>query len=438
MNASHLDPAQGIRFRPVNRDQLPTRSLDELLPRDHPARSVVAFVQTVDLTDLFQAIKARDHRPGAPVFDPRMLVSLWLYAVIEGIGSARELEDRCRYDLPFLWICGQEVPNYHTLADFYSQHEAFLQNAFTEHLDILLTQGLIALKEVTLDGRTVPASASKERFHREPTLSQHRQQAVAHLETIRQQRQQTADAHRRKAAAQQRAADDRQRRLDAALAMVKQRQDEKAARGRKDENPDDARASETDPDARKMKLSHGGYQPAYNVQTVTDVQTGIIVTVAVTNHGSDNGLRKPMLDQLAAQTDVIPEQALVDTGYIDLKDIEAVEENGTAVHMPPKHEKQDLQANKDPYAKKRDDSPKVAQWRARMGTLVAKALYKKRAPVAEGVHARQSNRGWKRFRLRGLAKAVVEALWQALAHNLTIMIRKGWWERVRAEPVAVA
>jgi transposase len=438
MDGSGVDPVAGIRFRPVVRDQLPTRSLDELLPSNHPARSLVAFVQTADLSELFQAIKARDHHPGAPAFDPRVLFSVWLYAAIEGISSARELHQRCGSDLPFLWICGQEVPNYHTLADFYSDHEQFLNEVFTDHLEILLEAELIDLKKITLDGRKVPASASKESFHREPTLSQHRQQAQAHLQAIRQQRQQTAEEHRRKAAAQQRAAEERQQRLEAALAMVKQRQEEKAARGRKDEKPEDVRASETDPDARKMKMSHGGYQPAYNVQTVTDVATGLIVTVAVTNQGSDNGLLKPMLDKMAAETGVTAAQALVDTGYIDLKDIEAVEEKGTQVHMPPKHEKQDLKDHKDPYAPKRDDKPKVAEWRARMGTAVAKALYKKRAPVAEGVHAQQSNRGWKRFRLRGLKKAGVEALWQALAHNLTILIQNDWLGKVRAEPATAA
>ena len=61
-----------------------------------------------------------------------------------------------------------------------------------------------------------------------------------------------------------------------------------------------------------------------------------------------------------------------------------------------------------------------------MGLESTRELYKRRAPVAEGVHARQSNRGFKRFRLRGLVKARTESLWHALAHNFRILVAKSW------------
>ena len=211
-----------------------------------------------------------------------------------------------------------------------------------------------------------------------------------------------------------------------ATATVQKRQHERAARApRRDEAPpDQTRASETDPDARKMKMSNGGYAPAYNTQTVTDTENGLIVTVRVTDDASDQGLLRPMLQQVVDKTGRQPERALVDSGYVKQEDIEWAETMGITMYMPPKNEKADLKKGKDPYQPKRWDSATVAAWRQRMGTDAAKAIYRRRAPVAEGVHAQQANRGWRRHRLRGLVKAQVEAIWQTLAHNIRVLMAR--------------
>jgi transposase len=400
--------------------------LDRLVPLDHPVRHVEALVASLDFTDLFDRIRAREGQPGRPPFDPRMLFALWLYACIEGVGSARELAKLCRRDLPFLWLSGQTKPNYHTLSDFYSDNEAFLQTAFTDHIEALLEHRLVTLKEVTLDGRKIAANASKESFHRAPTLNRHRQEAEEHLAKLAEQRASAKEQTRRREVAQQRAARERQERLAQAVATVQKRHQERAARGsRKDEAPpDQTRASETDPDARKMKMSHGGYTPAYNTQTVTDTENGLIVTIRVTDDGSDSGLLRPMLEQVADETGRLPERGLVDGGYVNQEDIEWAETAGITMYMPPKNEKADLKKGKDPYAPKRWDPAKVAAWRQRMGTDEAKTIYRRRAPVAEGVHAQQANHGWRRHRLRGLVKAQVEAYWQALAYNIRVLIAR--------------
>src|SRR5215207_6092754 len=184
------------------------------------------------------------------------------------------------------------------------------------------------------------------------------------------------------------------------------------------------RASETDAGARKMKRDNGGYTPAYNTRTVTDTENGLIVTVRVTDQGSDGGLVRPMLEQVKAETGRQPERGLADGGYGNATDIDALEGDGIRLYLPPKNERAELKTGKAPYAPKRRDTPKVGAWRARMGTAEAKAIYKRRSPVAEGVHAQQSNRGWRRYRLRGLMKAGGDALWHALAHNIGLLIAR--------------
>src|SRR5205823_11829384 len=53
--------------------------LNGLLPLDHPARAVWAFVEQLDLSPLLEAIKAREGEPGHPPADPRIPMALWPY-----------------------------------------------------------------------------------------------------------------------------------------------------------------------------------------------------------------------------------------------------------------------------------------------------------------------------------------------------------------------
>jgi transposase len=422
MDDTVSDPDLTIRFRAIDRHQLIAAQLDELLAEDHAARLLVRFVAGLDFSALYATIKARGQRPGAPAFRPELLFSLWLFATVEGVASARRLEVLCERDLAYRWICGGPSPNYHTLSTFYAAHGDFLDRTFVDILALLTQHGLLTVTAIAVDGRKIPANASKESFHRAATLEQHRLEAEQHVAVLREQRAQALATSSQQAAARRRAAADRQRRLAEALATVRQRQAERAATGRAQAKPEEARASETDSDTRKMKRSHGGFEPAFNVQTATDIESGLIVAVLVTAQASDNGLLVPLVELATANVGTPPQQALADAGYSDADDVEKLETAKIEVLMPPRNERQEKAQGKDPYARKRRDSDNLAAWRERMGTDAARTRYGRRSPVAEGVHAQQSNRGWKRFRLRGLVKAGVEALWQAVVHNLCVLM----------------
>jgi transposase len=372
MDDTNSAPDTAIRFRLIDRQQLIEAHLDELLVADHPARLLVGFVAGLDFSSLYATIKAREDRPGAPTFRPELLFSLWLFATVEGIASARRLEVLCERDLAYRWICGGPSPSYHTLSTFFAAHAEFLENTFVEILATLTEHRLLTLKAIAVDGRKIPANASKESFHRAATLEQHRLEAEQHVAALRAQRAQAQATASQQEAARRRAAADRQRRLEEALATVRQRQAERAANGRTSAKPEAARASETDGDARKMKRSHGGFEPALNVQTATDVDSGLIVAVLVTAQASDNGLLVPMVDLATANVGTPPKQVLADAGYSDAADVQQLEEATIEVLMPPKNERKEKEEGKDPYARKRRDSDEIAAWRARMGTAAAR------------------------------------------------------------------
>ena len=431
-------PRPAPRYRTLDRNRCSRLSLEQLLPADHEARAVWHLVQQLDFADFHARVKAVQGHPGKPPIRPDVLFALWLFACLRGVSSGRSLHQHCVETLPFQWLCGDDPPDHHTLSDFYSDHADRLQQLFVSHVAALRSQGLIDLKRVTVDGTKVPGSASEETFHREGTLQRHLTEAEAHVAAWEQQRQAAQQVSARQQAAQKRAAHERQERLRRAVDAVHQVQQQRAASTRKDPPPEEARASETDPDVRRMKLPHGGFELAYNVQTMLDLKNELIVTTTVTNQQSDNGLLRPLVEQLEQEQGSKPEEMLADSGYVDAEDIEHLEEAGVRVLMPPKNEQKELQAGKDPYAKKRRDTERVAAWRARMGTQAAQALYRQRSGPAERVHAWMEQRRWQRFRLRGLLKARVEALWQAFAHNVSRLLARAVSEVAAAQTVRAA
>jgi transposase len=407
------------RVREADRTQLVWRPVDleGLLPEDHRARIVWAYVEGLDLAPLYQPIRAVEGEAGRTATDPKLLLALWLYATLEGVGSARALDRLCTTHLAYQWLCGGVPMNYHTLADFRTGHGAFLDTLLTQGVAVLMAQGLVTLERVAQDGIRVRANAGAASFRRGRTLQACRAEAEAQVQTLRAELEEDPGAtSARVQAARARAARERQARVAQALAQLPALE----AKKRPADRPQ-VRASSTDPEARVMKMADGGYRPAYNLQFSTDTGSQVIVGVAATNAGTDYGQLPAMTAQLEARYAQAPGATLVDGGFAAKEDIAAVSAR-TTVYAPVQQPK-DLTRN--PHAPLPRDLPAVAAWRERMGTPEAQALYKERAATAECVNAQARNRGLRQLAVRGLAKVQGIALWYALAHNLMRTVALG-------------
>jgi len=418
-NNTPEDPGVGSpRVKRPQRDQIEFRACcwNDLLPDDHQARIVWDYVESLDLSSLYDRIKAVERRAGQSAIDPRILFALWLYATLRGVGSARELNRRCdpqTGEVPFQWICGGVSVNYHTLADFRTAHVELLDQTLTNSVAVLMQQGLVTLDRVAQDGMKVRASAGAASFRRRPTLQEHQAQAQEQIETLKRELDSDpAAANRRQQAARQRAARERAERLAKALEQLPEVEAKKKP-GEKEK----ARVSPTDPEARVMKMGDGGFRPAFNVQLATDTDSQIITGVDVTNSGGDQGKLAPMVEQHEERYGQTPDEALVDGGFVKKEDITKVSppEGNTTVYAPVMPSKKD---KLDPHTPRKGDSPAVAEWRTRMATDEAKAIYKERAATAECVNAIARNRGLQQLHVRGSPKVKAVILWYVLAHNL--------------------
>jgi transposase len=319
------EKSRRVRLKPINRQQMMLRpvEVEKLVAEDHEVRAVWEFVGRTDLSGYYEEIEAVEGEAGRSATDPQLLISLWIYAYSKGVSSGREISRLCEYDPAYQWLTGLEVINHHTLSDFRVNHKEALDGLFIEVLGLLSAEGLISLERVMHDGSKVKAWVSGDTFRREERIR-------AHLELAREQVEQMGDPRTaeevspRVAKARQRAAREKKERLELALREMEKIRATKSSKAEKGE----LRVSMTDPEARVMKQSDGGYAPSYNVQISTDAKEKVIVGVGVSQCGSDYGELVPAEERVEETMGSTPEQMVTDGGFVSRENILAMEEKG--------------------------------------------------------------------------------------------------------------
>src|SRR6202163_2851907 len=212
-NASSKQPL----IRQVNRQQMSWRAVDveRLIDEDHLARAIWRLVGRLNLSAFYLTIESSAEEGGRPAFDPQLLISLWVYAYSQGIGSAREVARRCECDPAFQWLTGLQEVNYHTLADFRVARQKELDELFTQVLAALSKEGLITLEQVMQDGTKIQALASTRSYQREGTIRDHLERARQRVAEMGDPRNE--EAGRKVKQAQARARREQQERLESAL-----------------------------------------------------------------------------------------------------------------------------------------------------------------------------------------------------------------------------
>jgi transposase len=381
--------------------------LEDVLPEDHRARLLWRVVETLDLSEFVRGRKSVKGHAGRDVTSVRMLLTLWLYAISSGIGSAREIERRLGSDDAFRWIAGNERVGRTVLSEFRTHRREAIDLLFSTVLGTLLYKGLLSLELVAQDGTRVRASASAPSFRQEKSLEACREQARLHVVAVLAEAD-DPDASEAEKRGREAAAHDYARRVEEAIVVVK----ELATEGKKK-----PRASTTDPEARVMKMGDGGFRPAYNVQLATAASPEggprTIVGVRVTNLGSDVGSITPMLDEIERRTGALPKTLLADGGHLKFDCLRTAETKGVTVLMPLPPPSKNPQSPRGAY-----DAPIMA-FRERMETPEAKELYRARAGLAELPNAHFKGRlGLGQFLVRGLANVTSVALLTGLTFNL--------------------
>lgn len=478
-----MDNQELPRFEPINRQQVVLEPLDveRLIPSDHPARNIWEILGRMDLSGFLGAVKSVEGHAGRNLWEPKLLIAMWIYAYSRGLSSAREIERQCAYEPALRWLTGLKVVNHHTLADFRVEHGEALQNLFVQVLGILTMERLVTLERVTVDGTKVRACVNKKTFSRAQKIREHLSLARQHVEQL--QREEVEQEKRtRQVAARRRAVRERTARLEQALAEVERLQTEK-----KGERDKPCQASVSDADAQFMWTSDHGLAPSYNVQLVTDAAHKLIVDVEISKQPSDSYHLLPALDRVRGRLGKFPRQAVADGDYTKREAVMGAAERrvdyyGSWGAVPEQRLPYGIHPDYHPAAFRYDPrrnelicpegkrlkhkalsepaglqkhlfvaprevcracpqrnrctpqnqmikhgravtiqvEPKVmADYHEKMATAEAKAIYRMRAPTAEFPNAWLKDKlKWVRLRCRGLNKVRAEALWTCLTYNL--------------------
>ena len=420
-----------VRIRQAERRQpgFELVDLESLVAEDHPVRAVWSFVEGLDLGWFYDRIKARGEAPGRPATDPRILLALWLYATVDGVGSARALDRLCVHHSIYRWICGGVTVNHDMLSTFRLDSGDYLDGLLTQSLTALMAEGLITLDEVITDGTKVRAAASRSSMRRVQRLSELETKARERVAELRRELDaDPAASERRLLKRRLVGAEDRARRVAAALAKraaaVQEANKDEGGQAEGDDKPPgkkpkEERISTTDPDAQLMRMADGAVRPAYNVQVAS--ACGFVVAIEPTERRNDRGLAPTTVEQVERRCGKPPLRLLGDVGAMTATDITGFAGSHPAMQVfspPPACKESSKPESKARYERNRAAEPQcLKDWRARMDSEHGKAVYKRRSNT-EHVHGRMKNRGFGHMVLRGLRKVNIACLLHAIAHNL--------------------
>jgi transposase len=302
--------------------------VERLIEEDHSARAIWELIGRLNLSSFLAPIGSVQGQAGRPAFDPRLLISLWLYSYSRGISSAREISRRCEYEPAFQWLTGLNIINHHTLSDFRIEHREALDELFTQVLAVLSFEGLVTLERVTHDGTKVYANAGKRSFCTGKRIEEHLKIAREHVQAMGEPDGDLLEPRRRRA--QERARREREQRLAQALSEYENIRAVKRP-GYNKTSKQQTGASISDPEARIMRHSAAPCALSYNVQVSTDTAAGIVVAINATQTAPDYEHLVPAVQQIEKRTGKRPKQMVVDAGYTSRENVIALDQCGVAM-----------------------------------------------------------------------------------------------------------
>jgi transposase len=304
-------------------------SIDDYVSENNPVRAIDAYVETLNGMDLNLKNSDTGLTAGQPAFHPSILIKLYLYGYMNRVHSSRRLEREATRNLEVIWLVGNLIPSYKTIANFRKDNIEALKIINKDFILLCRQLNLFKGDEVAVDGSFFKADASKDSIYTEKKLEQHLAELDKKIEAYQQQ------------LAKQDALDDKSRLeslvddkdLSQKIERLKKQQAQKRVLQDKLTASPETQISTIDPDARLLS-KRGQTMAGYNVQIAVDSQHKLIVAVDVTQDGNDTQLLMPMLEK--AQEVLQSEHliGLADSGYYSGKQIKLANEKGIEIYVP--------------------------------------------------------------------------------------------------------
>jgi transposase len=450
------------QFRPYEPNQLLLLPPDmrQWLPEDDLVYFIIDVVKRLNLSSIYDEYDRA--RGGQPPYDPRMMVSLLIYAYCVGVFSSRKIEKATYHSVQFRVLCTDKHPDHDTIAEFRKRHLKALSGLFVQVLRLCQKVGLVKLGHVALDGTKVRASASKHKamsYGRMEKKARELEEEVARLLSEAEAVDAQEDAvygkgkrgdelpkelrfkHSRlkkikeamRALEQEAEAEAHERQEEMRRQQEAREKEGRVRKGRKPKEPSDkpdpkAQRNFTDPESRIMKEgATGSFEQCYNCQAAVDQKAQVIMAATVTQQTNDKQQLKPMLKQLIEHSGgKKPKKVSADKGFFSEGNVIQCEAESIDVYIATQKHRHSQPLPPAP----RGRIPKGATIKERMArklrTIKGRCTYSLRKQIVEPVFGQiKEVRGFRRFLLRGLESVQAEWNLVCLTHNLLKLFRFG-------------
>lgn len=345
-------------FKPLHTGQifLLPPSFSDFLGEGHEAVILDEIINTLDCSALVESYD--NQLRGTSAYHPVMLLKLLFWGYMNQTFSSRRLAARTKTDLASMYLCGNNQPDFRTIARFRVEKGAIITGLFVQIVEKAKELWLITYKIVSTDGTKIYADASKYRNVDAKTLEK---QMQAILEESRQldaledatfsaitssddetlvpqalRTKEGRDARRAELATKKQMNEEKWAFLKQALEAQGQQQQQQQQQTTTNTSPPLTRFNRTDTGSRLMQMKKKDWWNGYNAQVASEKQ--FILATTINNASNDINELIPMLEKLENTLHMIPEVLLDDKGYASEKNYDYAEAKGIDAYIPhPEH-----------------------------------------------------------------------------------------------------
>lgn len=301
--------------------------IDDYIEETNTVRAVMAFVEYLNFKEL-EFVRAEPAETGRPGYDPRVMLGIYIWGHLNGVRSARRLEQECRRNVELMWLTGKLFPDFKTIANFRKNNGAAVKQVLVEFRLWCDGEGLYGKELAAVDGSKFKAVNSmsrnftKERLRK--LIKREEEKVEQYLKDLAESDEQEGEEEEKKLTAEE---------LKQKIAGIKEHLEKHKQLQQQLAGSGESQVSLTDPDARLMRLSKGA-DVCYNVQTAVDSKHKLIVALEVTNAGADQGQLSQIAKQAKEALGVEQMVVVGDGGYFEGTTIKECEEAGITTYVP--------------------------------------------------------------------------------------------------------
>jgi len=350
--------------------------IGDFVPRDHICNLVVAVVSCIDVREI--EAEYRD-QPGNPAYPRRMLLRILVQAAIDGVWSSRKIDKLAHENVIYMYLSGNEKPNFRTLCNFRRDSKELIEAVFKETVTVARDLQILKLGSLATDGTKTKANASNDHTLSEEELKEIRRiiergieideeedklygdkrgdELPPELDTQEKLRKKIKELEEARGGKLKRAAKKIIEQYALGDELQKERIDEKLKKAEEElkESGQDV-VSLTDPESQFMKNKKGRIELSYNPQITSDYDSGIIVANDVTQDCTDHHQLQPQVEKTEETVGELPDDTKMgfDNGYFSGANLRYLEEKGLDGYIPDSKQAQEVKGNKpelNPFSK---------------------------------------------------------------------------------------